>query len=68
VILTWCAAVGVQEAQEVGCITISGLEMFVGQAAQQFELFTGKPAPVELMRRATIESLAPKLGLLTSSH
>lgn len=46
-----------QEAEEQGCITVSGLEMFVGQAAEQFKLFTGMPAPVELMRRATLDSL-----------
>jgi shikimate 5-dehydrogenase len=26
--------------------------MFVGQAARQFELFTGRTAPVEVMREA----------------
>jgi shikimate 5-dehydrogenase len=31
--------------------------MFVGQAAEQFELFTGKPAPVDLMRQATLDSM-----------
>ncbi|BDA46464.1 probable shikimate dehydrogenase (NADP(+)) at C-terminar half [Coccomyxa sp. Obi] len=46
-----------KEAQEQGCITVSGLEMFVGQAAEQFELFTSKPAPVELMRQATLDSM-----------
>lgn len=49
-----------QEAQAEGCITIGGLEMFVGQAAQQFELFTGKPAPVDIMRQATLDSLNAK--------
>ncbi|BDA45169.1 3-dehydroquinate dehydratase [Coccomyxa sp. Obi] len=46
-----------QDAEQAGCITASGLEMFVGQEAEQFELFTGKPAPVELMRQATLESM-----------
>lgn len=32
--------------------------MFVGQAADQFRLFTGQTAPVKLMRRVTLESLA----------
>ena len=36
---------------------VSGVEMFVGQAAQQFELFTGERAPVEVMRAAVLESL-----------
>ena len=46
-----------QEAREAGCQVVSGVEMFVGQAAQQFELFTGKRAPMEVMRAAVLESL-----------
>lgn len=46
-----------QEAREAGCHVVSGVEMFVGQAAQQFELFTGERAPVEVMRAAVVESL-----------
>lgn len=34
--------------------------MFVGQAADQFRLFTGKEPPVELMRRVVLDSLATK--------
>jgi shikimate 5-dehydrogenase len=49
---------GMQDAEAEGCKTVSGLEMFVGQAAQQFELFTGHKAPVDLMRKATLDSLA----------
>ncbi|MFQ5732683.1 MAG: shikimate dehydrogenase [Planctomycetaceae bacterium] len=41
-----------KEARERDCLTVSGLEMFVRQAAAQFEFFTGKPAPVEFMREA----------------
>jgi len=33
--------------------------MFVAQAAQQFELFTDTPAPVDLMRRVVEERLTP---------
>ncbi|MCB0314531.1 MAG: shikimate dehydrogenase, partial [Calditrichaeota bacterium] len=29
-------------ARERGCITISGMEMFLVQAARQFEIFTGE--------------------------
>ena len=47
-----------QDAEAEGCITVSGLEMFVGQAAQQFELFTGQKAPIDLMRQATLDSMA----------
>jgi|CXWL01.1.fsa_nt_gi shikimate dehydrogenase len=39
-----------REAKAAGCRTIRGVEMFVHQAVAQFELWTGKPAPVEVMR------------------
>jgi 3-dehydroquinate dehydratase / shikimate dehydrogenase len=42
----------VKQARERGCKTITGVEMFVRQAARQFELFTGQPAPLETMRDA----------------
>eukprot|EP00850_Spirogloea_muscicola_P012794 SM000084S23130 [mRNA] locus=s84:280069:283935:+ [translate_table: standard] len=32
-----------RDAKQMGCHPVSGLEMFVGQAAEQFELFTGSP-------------------------
>jgi shikimate dehydrogenase len=40
-----------QHAQEAGCRTIQGLEMFLGQAYVQFELWTGQQAPRDVMRR-----------------
>jgi shikimate dehydrogenase len=40
-----------REATAAGCCVIEGTEMFLGQAALQFELWTGKPAPKEIMRR-----------------
>lgn len=43
-----------QEAAASGCRTIDGLQMLVYQGARQFELFTGWPAPVEIMRRAAL--------------
>lgn len=38
-------------ARERGCVTISGEEMFLLQAAKQFELFTEVPVSVEEMRQ-----------------
>ncbi len=38
-----------REATAGGCHTLDGVKMFVLQAAQQFELWTGRPAPVESM-------------------
>lgn len=43
------------DAQAAGCRTIRGLEMFLHQAAAQFELWTNKPAPTDVMR-AVLES------------
>lgn len=37
-----------REAAEVGCRTASGVGMFIGQAKQQFELFTGTRAPSDV--------------------
>lgn len=39
-------------ARERGAQVVSGLEMLVHQAARQFELFTGTPAPVSAMQAA----------------
>jgi 3-dehydroquinate dehydratase/shikimate dehydrogenase len=48
-------------ARERGCRTIDGVEMFVKQAAAQFELWTGEPAPIELFDRLCREKLgAPR--------
>jgi Shikimate 5'-dehydrogenase C-terminal domain len=51
-------AILLQDAKAAKCTPISGLEMFVGQAADQFQLFTGKDAPVDLMRQTVLDSLA----------
>jgi len=40
--------------------TISGVEMFIAQAARQFELWTGDAAPVPLMREIVLQRLAMK--------
>jgi 3-dehydroquinate dehydratase/shikimate dehydrogenase len=41
-----------QEAAKAGCETITGVDMFLHQAAIQFELFTGEAAPLEAMTAA----------------
>ncbi len=47
------------QAEASGAKTIGGVEMFVRQAAAQFETWTGKPAPREIMRRVIIARLTP---------
>jgi 3-dehydroquinate dehydratase / shikimate dehydrogenase len=48
-----------KEAKNRGCHVITGVELFVRQAAAQFHLFTGQPAPVELMRKIVRRVLSP---------
>lgn len=48
-----------KNAREQGCRTISGIEMFVRQAAMQFQLFTGKPQPLALMRKIMRRAISP---------
>jgi shikimate 5-dehydrogenase len=45
------------KAEKIGCTTVDGLAMFVHQGAVQFELWTGKRAPVDIMRRVVLEEL-----------
>jgi len=45
------------DARARGLKGISGVEMFINQAALQFEQFTGVEAPVEVMRRVVLEHL-----------
>jgi 3-dehydroquinate dehydratase / shikimate dehydrogenase len=47
-----------REAKAAGCTVIHGSELFINQAARQFELWTGQPAPIEIMRDVLLEKLA----------
>lgn len=49
----------VKEARKRGCNVITGVDLFVRQAALQFQLFTDQPAPVELMRNLVRRALSP---------
>jgi len=48
-------------AEDIGCRTIDGVSMFVYQGAYQFELWTGKAAPVEAMRDTVVQALSKTL-------
>ena len=41
-----------KNATAAGCKTANGIGMLVGQGAKAFEIWTGQPAPVAVMRRA----------------
>ena len=47
-----------RQAEAAGCATVLGLEMFVNQAAAQFEIWTGTAAPRDVMRRVVVERLS----------
>lgn len=46
-----------KEAEETGCVVVSGIDMFIYQAALQFELWTDKPAPIKVMREVLLKQL-----------
>lgn len=48
----------IRQAREKGAVAVTGLDMFIGQAAAQFKLFTGEQAPVDLMRQVARNALA----------
>jgi 3-dehydroquinate dehydratase/shikimate dehydrogenase len=49
----------VKEARSRGCQVITGVDFFVRQAALQFQLFTGRPAPLDLMQKVVKKALSP---------
>jgi len=46
-----------REAEEAGASTISGLDMLVWQGALAFKIWTGREAPLELMKEEAIKAL-----------
>jgi 3-dehydroquinate dehydratase/shikimate dehydrogenase len=49
----------IREARDRDCHTLTGVDMFVRQAGLQFELFTGQPAPLELMTKLVRRAISP---------
>ena len=47
----------VKDAKAAGARVVSGVEMLIYQGAASFELWTGKSAPVEVMRQAALRHL-----------
>jgi shikimate dehydrogenase len=46
------------DAKAAGAKVISGVEMLIYQGAASFEIWTGKQAPVQVMRKAALEQLS----------
>jgi 3-dehydroquinate dehydratase/shikimate dehydrogenase len=49
----------IRRAKSQGAEVICGLEMFLEQAARQFEIWTGESAPRSVMEKAAMEALSP---------
>jgi 3-dehydroquinate dehydratase/shikimate dehydrogenase len=47
-----------RRAREQGRTAVRGTEMFLEQAARQFEIWTGETAPRAVMEKAALEALA----------
>ncbi len=45
------------EAESIGCTTVDGVSMFVYQGVAQFEMWTKREAPVDLMRKVVLDEL-----------
>jgi 3-dehydroquinate dehydratase / shikimate dehydrogenase len=52
----------VREARSRGCLVLTGVDMFVRQAALQFKIFTGKEAALDMMTRTVRRALSPVQG------
>jgi shikimate dehydrogenase len=50
-----------KDAKEVGAKVVSGVEMLIYQGAASFEIWTGKSAPVEVMRKAALNHLQQRV-------
>jgi len=48
------------DAEQQGCRTLTGLEMFVHQGAEQLRMWTGKEPPRALMKKIILERLTAK--------
>ena len=49
----------VKDATSLGCMVVSGVDMFVRQAAYQYKLFTGLTPPIDVMRKTLRVATSP---------
>ncbi len=49
----------IKQARQQNCAVVTGVDMFIGQAAMQFELFTGQSAPRQVMRDELKRTIGP---------
>lgn len=46
-----------KKAAQAGCVTVDGASMFIHQGAFQFELWTGRKAPIQVMQETVYKAL-----------
>jgi shikimate dehydrogenase len=51
-----------KDAKAAGARVISGVEMLIQQGAASFEIWTGHPAPFEVMRKAALQKLREEVS------
>jgi shikimate dehydrogenase len=51
-----------KDAKATGAKVVSGVEMLIYQGAASFEIWTGKSAPIEVMKKAALKKLSSKGG------
>jgi 3-dehydroquinate dehydratase/shikimate dehydrogenase len=49
----------IKNAKEKHGVVVTGVDMFIRQAALQFQYFTGQPAPMDLMREVLKRTIGP---------
>ena len=49
----------IKEARQKHCSVVTGVDMFIRQAALQFELFSGQAAPADVMRNVMKQTIGP---------
>ena len=58
----------IREARSRGCETITGVDMFVRQAARQFELFVGQTPDMAVMRGSSARRVSPLTKAIESTN
>ena len=51
-----------ERAEAAGCVCVEGIEMLIEQGARSFEIWTGRPAPAEVMRQTAYRALDADVG------
>jgi 3-dehydroquinate dehydratase/shikimate dehydrogenase len=52
----------IKQAKERGCLTVTGIEMFVRQAAKQFRHFTGQDPDLDTFRKILRKCISAAKG------